>query len=362
MFFPDKVARGSHFIASFDETKILEGAPTLDLEITRGRKLVVRLVSVPIHAIKLDPNNPRIRHRAESDEAEIEEWLWHETGTRNLYNEIRYSGGLSEKPIIDSSFTVVEGNRRIVCLRRLNDQVRNGELLDFKEGAFEFVQCLMLPESVPPADLSLLLARVHVSGKKEWSPLNQAQRVFEMVTEHGMSTRDIASALSIGPYKAEVMLRAFQTTLEYGKLYPDVDSKWVHKFSYFYELFRHRGLGEWAKKRRNLRTFMRLISGEHPRISLGSQVRGLAYIVADQEAFPVLKSDGYEKAFEIVKRKQSHIDQYTKTLEQASQTLLKMSKDQISLTTEKVRVLGDIKQRVDNLLLRRPIQIEQPLR
>src|SRR6266704_6664785 len=133
MFSPDKIERGGS-VTGLDQNEILAKAPIIELEVTKGRKIAARLVSVPIRRLRLSPNNPRVRRKSpSSDENEIEEWLWREEGTRNLYNEIRYSGGLSEKPIIDSNLLVIEGNRRIVCLRRLDDQVKNGELPNYPE-------------------------------------------------------------------------------------------------------------------------------------------------------------------------------------------------------------------------------------
>src|SRR5205807_5165909 len=178
MFFPDKLQKDDSATDKLNERDITNEAPIVELEVTKGRKIAARLVTVPIRRLRLSPNNPRVRRKSpSSEETEIEEWLWREEGTRNLYNEIRYSGGLSEKPIIDSSLLVIEGNRRIACLRRLDDQAKNGELPDFSEDTLRKVQCLMLPPVVDPKEADLLVARGHSSGKKDWSSLNQAEQL-----------------------------------------------------------------------------------------------------------------------------------------------------------------------------------------
>src|SRR5437660_12777291 len=81
-------------------------------------------------------------------------------------------------------------------------------------------------------------------------------------------------------------------------------------------------LRTWAKDGKNFAQFMELISGEKPKLSVGSQVRDLGAIIADKKAYGLLLSDGFERAFEVLKAKQSRIDRYTKTLEQASEALL----------------------------------------
>jgi len=353
MFFQDKVQDDE--IGPVGGTAMWAEAPIVELEVTRGRTIPCKLVKVPIRRLRLNPNNPRIARRLpSSDETEIEDWLWQEEGTKRLYNEVRYSGGLSEKPIVDSGLTVIEGNRRIVCLRRLDSQAKNAELADYPEDAFEMAQCLMLPPDTDPKDVDLLVARAHVSGKKEWAPLSQAEQIFDMVNKHNMPRSEVASALSLSPQRIEVMFEAFRATLEYGSHYHDDEGKWMHKFSYFYELFRRPSLSAWAKDGKNLAQFMELISGEKPRLSVGSQVRDLGAIVADKKAYGLLLSDGFERAFEVLKAKQSKIDHYTKTLEQASGVLLELTRDlqKLSKDRKRTRVLGDIKQRVDYILSR----------
>jgi hypothetical protein len=351
MFFPDKAEAGKKAILNDDE--MIAKAPVVDLEVTQGRKIPAKLVSVPIRQLRLSPTNPRIRHKLPtSEESEIEEWLWREEGTRALYNEIRYSGGLSEKPIIDSNLFVIEGNRRIVCLRRLDDQVKNGELPEYPENTFEKVQSLMLPAEVHPKDVDLLVARVHVSGKSEWSTLNQAEQIFDMMSKHNMQANEVANALSISPQRISVMSEAFRATLEYGSRFPDEEGKWIHKFSYFYELFRRRQLRDWALEGKNLAQFMELVSGEKPKLWLGSQVRDLGVIINDQKAFGILLSGGFERAFEVAKARQSKIDRHAKILEEASEALLELTREPLRLSKDpgKAKVLADIKERVDYIL------------
>ncbi len=350
MFFPDKTPRIEQ--VTLDDAMLIK-SPIIELEITKGRKIDAKLVSVGIRQIRLNPNNPRIRHRSfSSREDDLEDALWHEEGTKNLFSEIRYSGGLSEKPIVDSNLFVIEGNRRIVCLRRLDDLAKNGELPDYPEASFEKVQALMLPADVNPKDLELLLARVHVSGKKEWSPLDQAEQIFDMVSKHSMPTREVANALSISPQRIAVMFEAFRATQTYGAMFPDDEGKWIHKFSYFFELYRRRQLRAWVSEEKNLATFMELISGEKPKLWLGSQVRDLMEIIADPIAYGMLLAHGYEKAIEAVKKKQSKNDPHTVALKQAADTLLDLIHEpgKLSKYPGTTKVLKDIQQKVDYIL------------
>ncbi len=353
MWFPDKVPKEGEIRDDLSvETDATTSAPVMNLEVTSGRKIPAKLVTLGIRKLHLNPKNPRIRHKFDGEtEADIEEQLWHEEGTKGLYNEIRYSGGLSDKPIVSSDLTVIEGNRRITCLRRLDEEARNGEI-EFSENAFEKVQCLMLPRDVEPKDVDLLVARVHVSGKREWSPLNQAEQVFEMANQYGMTTREIATALSRSPHAVELMLAAFQSTLDYGERFPDNDGRWIHKFSYFYELFRSTYLRDWAKDKRNMNFFMRLLSGERPKLYQGRQVRDLPALVRNPEYSKLLSSQGFDKAMEIAKTRQVGLDQFTRKLVEASAILQRITKDPRKhlRDPEKLRIVGEIRKKTEYIL------------
>jgi len=352
MWFSDKITWDGQTGDDSLVEDVTSTAPIMNIEVTSGRKIPAKLVTLHIRKLHLNPKNPRIRHKFDGEtEADIEEQLWHEEGTKGLYNEIRYSGGLSDKPIVSSELKVIEGNRRITCLRRLDEEAKNGEI-EFSENAFERVQCLMLPSDVEPKDVDLLVARVHVSGKREWSPLNQAEQVFEMANQYGMTTREIATALSRSPHAVELMLAAFRSTLDYGERFPDNDGHWIHKFSYFYELFRSTYLREWAKEKRNMNFFMKLLAGERPKLYQGRQVRELPALIKDPEYSRLLSSQGFDKAMEIAKTRQVGLDQFTKKLVEASAVLQRITKDPRKhlKDPEKLRIVGEIRKKTEYIL------------
>jgi hypothetical protein len=174
-----------------------------------------------------------------------------------------------------------------------------------------------------------------------------------MATKYGTPMKEIGSALSISPRKAEVMLRAFEATLEYGRTNTDIERKWIHKFSYFYELFRDKSLRSWASNPENLRTFSSLISGINPKLALGNQVRRLAVILMDPQAFSILQSEGFDKAYDRVNRRKSRNDPDGKLLE-AFETMVKISNGSIRLTRKRIDVLLDIKLCVHQILSKDP--------
>ena len=81
-----------------------------------------------LDSIRLDPENPRFRDilllggKSYTDK-ELEEQIWQEDDTKDLFNAIKASKGLQEQPLITKDGIVKEGNRRIVCLRKLRKLV-----------------------------------------------------------------------------------------------------------------------------------------------------------------------------------------------------------------------------------------------
>src|SRR2546426_3831008 len=175
------------------------------------------ILDLPLKKLKLDPNNVRFHHFANRlSDAQIEEEIWKESDTRDLFREILNSRGLSEPPIVDSSLVVMEGNRRLVCLRKLSERTHNGEYPQMPENTFDSVTCYVLPKDTSQKDIAILLGRLHVSGKKEWKALNQAAHIYELFNKHGASQADITNLMSMSKSTVGHMIKAFQLTTDYG--------------------------------------------------------------------------------------------------------------------------------------------------
>ena len=78
---------------------------------------------IPVYKLDLDITNNRMTHLTIKDKQELEERLWREAkNIGQLKNDIK-ARGLQEPLILGSkSFTVVEGNCRLVCLKRLQHE------------------------------------------------------------------------------------------------------------------------------------------------------------------------------------------------------------------------------------------------
>src|SRR3989442_14001946 len=278
----------------------------IEMAVTPDKKMHAEIVDIPLKKLKLDPNNVRFHHFANRlTDTQIEEEIWKESDTRDLFREILNSRGLSEPPIVDSSLVVMEGNRRLVCLRKLSERVHNGEYPKMPENIFDSVTCYVLPKDTSQKDIAILLGRLHVSGKKEWKALNQAAHIYELFNKHGATQGDITNLMSMGKSTVGYMIKAFQFTTDYGKKYPE-DTSWVYKFSYFYEMVKRKSLDAWLEKNGNTEKFMEwLYNGK---ISRGMDVRRLPEVIKTHDEVQAIDSGGFDAAIKVFSKSDPAID------------------------------------------------------
>jgi hypothetical protein len=278
----------------------------IEMAVTSEKKMQAEILDLPLKKLKLDSNNVRFHHFANRlTDAQIEEEIWKESDTRDLFREILNSRGLSEPPIVDSSLVVMEGNRRLVCLRKLSERTHNGEYPQMPENTFDSVTCYVLPKDTPQKDIAILLGRLHVSGKKEWKALNQAAHIYELFNKHGASQADITNLMSMSKSTVGHMIKAFQLTTDYGKKYSE-DTAWVYKFSYFYEMVKRKNLDSWLDKNGNTERFMEWLA--KGKLSRGMDVRKLPEIIKTQEAVQAIDSGGFDVALKVLSKSDPAID------------------------------------------------------
>lgn len=257
---------------------------------------------VPVDSLKLDPENVRFKHlgRLLSDE-EMEGMIWAESDTKDLMRSIRASGGLSELPIVSAGNVVKEGNRRVVCLRKLKEMAHDGKFPDLLEDTFDMVECDFLPAKVSPLDLDIYLARIHVAGKKPWDSLNQAKHIYDLYNSLGQSYDSIRDYLGFSKAKVIQKKNAYEAMLDYMKRFPEKTD--VRQFVFFDQLFRRRDLREWVEKSpSNLQKYSEWIA-------LGKlndpsrQLKWLPQIISNPDAVEVLNEKGMDKAVEFLQKR-----------------------------------------------------------
>lgn len=268
-----------------------------EMNITPGKKTNAKIMEVPLDLIKLDPDNVRFRHiTAELKDVQLERLIWNLQAAKKLYNQIKWSQGLQEKPVLmknEEKFIVKEGNMRIVCLRKLKQEIEFGDL---KSNNYNIdpVRCIVLPKKTSEKEESIFLSRVHVKGKTQWGAFQKAAHIYDMIEENGFDYADVSEGVGVSKAKAKRMKRAFENMISYEDKYND--EKWREKYSYFYELEKER----YSKTKKNplpegwvdenLEKFMEWIHNKQ--IEKGREVRKLPKIVNNKLAYDCLLNGG----------------------------------------------------------------------
>lgn len=256
----------------------------------------------PLEKLRLDPQNVRFKHIEDPmSDSQIENYIWTESDTKDLYRSILASGGLSERPYVTSDGVVIEGNRRLVCLRKAKIAAKNGKVEGISATAFDKVSVEVFPKNIEAAEVDIWLARMHVSGKKQWSALNQASHLYRLYHDRGYSFERIRELLGMG--KAEVIrkIAAFTATREYLK---DMNEKDITHYSFFEELYKKRPLAVSFDSDPTFRgdVFKWIHTGKFDETG-AKDMRFLPDVLKDKEIKTVFEKKGMRAArFEIQKK------------------------------------------------------------
>lgn len=162
---------------------------------------------VPLDAIALDPNNPRLGRAAHSQNLSqdqiydlMKDWSLEELATSFLESGFWPHEAVLcvQENIGDKELVVVEGNRRIAALSRLRNAYRGQETsrkwtemiagVPEPSGLFDAVPFIRYANR---SEVDSFLGFRHVTGIKEWAPPEKAQFIAKLIDENGLSYRDV---------------------------------------------------------------------------------------------------------------------------------------------------------------------------
>jgi len=91
---------------------------------------------VALRDLKLDPNNVRFRHNTSLlSERQMEEYLYDEEDVKLLIRQIVHDKKVQQPIYViedsDGKYTVKEGNRRTVALRKIDYDIKAGKIEGF---------------------------------------------------------------------------------------------------------------------------------------------------------------------------------------------------------------------------------------
>lgn len=289
---------------------------------------------------------------------------------KDLIDSFRKSGFLpvdqiQVKQLGNGKYLVIEGNRRIACLKYLQSRYETDswDLGKLEPSIFQRVPVVYY-QGADEAHHLILMGLKHISGNKKWPAINQAELVRDLYLKHEMSPEEICHAISIKRQEFNTVV----STLKLIDLYKQSDFADQFKsemYSIFREIIRNAEIRSWlhwddklgqAGETANLERLFSWISEDEV---LSDEISDEDEIGTNRKLEPVLTKATHIREFATLVRDEvalSNLDS-TRSLIKASLSSEVLSKDKvknaIGLITQEInsvfsmmRHLGD-RERLD---------------
>ncbi|MFV8375939.1 AAA family ATPase [Flavobacterium sp. GSP11] len=194
-------------------------------------------ISRHIDRLILDPNNYRFIDRQdyktvtdnEASDLRVQQRTLNfilgknQANVQDLISSFKSNGFMDIDQIqvkaVDDKYLVLEGNRRTATLKFLYDEFKAGnDVGKLTEIDFKSVNLVEISDEDPVQHL-ITMGLHHISGKKRWSAVNEAQLVNDLIRNHSLSEDDVCDKLGITKHK----LRRSRRTLSFIEQYKASD-------------------------------------------------------------------------------------------------------------------------------------------
>jgi hypothetical protein len=264
-----------------------------------GTKAIpLTLEQVPLEEVRLDADNPRLRHRVQSrfngkkpTQEQLRSILVDLPAVGEMQANIRENGGLLVPIYIKDDGLVVEGNCRTAIFLTLSNTEKYKQ-----DPTWKTIPAWRFPKAVDENDIAVFQAKHHItSGKNPWESYEKANHIFYMHNTLKMSVKEIAKELPLQERIAVRLLDAY-TAMTRDLLGGGSKAKAgdVKAWSHYEELFKNKKLARFRDTPANLKKFASCIKSG--RIGRAEHVRSLPDIVATPGAFETLQKKGFDEA------------------------------------------------------------------
>lgn len=210
-----------------------------DTILIRGEEVDVKRGKIDHKKLKFYPENPRLYSLVKPDEGEpdqeaIQSRLAKMEHVKELVQSIKENGGLMEPIYVHGeTFEVLEGNSRLAAYRRLSES----DPFTWAE-----MKCVLLPPSFEKERIFAFLGQLHIVGKKDWAPFEQAGFLYRRHKREGISVDDIADQMNRPKSETRNLIKTYEYMLSIG----DTD---INKWSYYFEFIKSRKIASVIKKK-----------------------------------------------------------------------------------------------------------------
>jgi hypothetical protein len=327
-------------------------------------RVEVELGEVELDKLQLDPTNPRLAFKIQArdlknpSQKQLEGLLGEDPDVAALRRSIAATGGLIEAIIVQDDGTVLEGNCRLTCIRRLNEEARG------KDSRWTSIRARILPPGVDRRVIDVLLGELHIAGKNEWTPFEQAAHLYGM-SQKGYKELDLAGMYRQSKSYINAKIRAYRLMKEtFVHLVQDEDhqiknpDRYWSWFEEFYKVCKPSAPGKPENPARMYdgreleEKFCDWVANR--KIPRAEQTRALARILDNKDAMKIFEKAGLDKAFEFVADKDPTIaSKLWKQLQTTTELLVSMPLADLEALRDgdaaKVRIFEDLVKAIDRV-------------
>jgi hypothetical protein len=125
-----------------------------------------------------------------------------------------------DAPITVTTLEVLEGNSRLAAYRQLaaKEPIKYGH-----------VKCTMLPADVDESLVFALLGQVHIKGKKDWAPFEQAGFLYRRHKDHHLDSKSLAAEVGLTTKKVNHLIETYEFMISNDE---DDISRWSYYDEY----------------------------------------------------------------------------------------------------------------------------------
>lgn len=209
-----------------------------DTILIRGEEVEVKRGKIDHRKLKFYPENPRLYSLVRPDEGEpdqeaIQDRLVKMDHVKELIQSIKENGGLMEPIYVHGeTFEVLEGNSRLAAYRRLSES---------DPIAWAEMKCVLLPASFERERIFAFLGQLHIVGKKDWAPFEQAGFLYRRHRREGITIDEVAGQINLPASEVRNLVRTYEYMVNIG----DTD---INKWSYYFEFVKSRKIASIIKK------------------------------------------------------------------------------------------------------------------
>jgi hypothetical protein len=179
-----------------------------------GHEVELDYELAPLTALRLDPENPRIRfqirHGTRSEpknQAELLAVIRDQPGYEPLLKQIRQHGSIHDPLYVRHDGRIIEGNTRYAVATLLDGTNTAGE-------KWKRLPVYRFPADAPEEIIQLLMADFHIAGKTTWRPVGQADQIHRLIRELKVDKDRVATTLRMSVKEVEQTLDAYDFLLK----------------------------------------------------------------------------------------------------------------------------------------------------